>query len=192
MNISEIYDIKALMAAIELGYRPEYLFFWSHNSKKNGQIGKECLSQWFASSFIVEGITYPTAEHFMMAEKARLFGDEEIHEKILSARGPDEAKKFGRLVRNFDVKIWSQHCFDIVIRGNEAKFGQNNLLKTFLVESRDTILVEASPFDPIWGIGLDETHPNARVPKKWEGRNKLGFALMLVRSKLLLQGIEKD
>lgn len=185
MHGSDIHDSKALTAAVEQGYRPKFVFFWSPKPVVNGQLGKDCLSQWYAAPFTIEGITYPTAEHFMMAEKARLFGDEEIYKKILSAPGPDVAKKLGRLVRNFDGKIWSEKCVEIVIRGNEAKFGQNQPLQAFLTGTGDSVLVEASPYDQIWGIGMDENHPEAKVPKNWKGQNLLGFALMAVRSRLL-------
>jgi ribA/ribD-fused uncharacterized protein len=184
MREQDLPGKEALIAAIKQGFQPEYLFFWGHQAGKDGRIGKQSLSQWFASSFRVDGIIYPTAEHFMMAEKARLFGDEEIREKILLAPGPDVAKKLGKLVRGFDEEKWLQNRFDLIIRGNIAKFEQNEQLKQFLLETKEKVLVEASPYDTIWGIGIAENDPSSSVPEQWKGLNLLGFALIVVRSRL--------
>ena len=180
----EIHDTQTLIAAIGAGLQPKYLFFWGHQPRADGQIGKQCFSQWWDSAFEVDGITYLTAEHYMMAEKARLFGDQEICEQILVASHPDAAKKLGRQVRNFDGHIWDDHRFDIVVRGNRAKFSQHAPLKTFLLNTQERILVEASPYDRIWGIGLAEDDKAATQPEQWQGLNLLGFALMKVRAML--------
>ncbi len=181
MTEAMIYSTEALITAITSGFQPEYLFFWVHQPRQDGQIGKQCLSQWWPSPFEVNGILYPTAEHYMMAEKARLFGDDVIAEKIISTAQPDVAKKLGRAVKGFDEKKWAEHRFAIVMRGNEAKFGQNTDLKEFLLNTRKRVLVEASPFDRVWGIGLTEDDPAAVEPAQWQGLNLLGFALMKVR-----------
>lgn len=184
MNNQTIHSLDALQAAIQSGYRPKYLFFWGHTPDKAGQIDKHCLSQWWPASFEVEGQIYPSAEHFMMAEKARLFGDSQILPRILTAAHPGEAKKLGRHVAGFDEQIWAEQRFEIVVRGNVAKFGQNEALKTFLLNTKDRVLVEASPTDRIWGIGLIENDHRATDPGKWLGLNLLGFALMVVRRQL--------
>jgi ribA/ribD-fused uncharacterized protein len=185
MSEYDVFDRDTLLAKVRQGFQLKYLFFWGHQARKDGKIGKQCFSQWWPSPFEIAGIVYPTAEHYMMAEKARLFGDHETCEKILSASRPDVAKKLGRTVQGFDEQVWSQHCFAIVVQGNEAKFRQNEDLKEFLLETKDRILVEASPVDRIWGIGLAEDDPNAAHPEKWRGFNLLGFALMKVRSRLV-------
>ncbi len=182
-----ITDIASLVAAYQKGKRLKHVFFWEHQPLPNGQIGKSCFSQWWPSSFTVDGISYATAEHFMMAEKARLFDDQEMCAKILAASHPGEAKKFGREVRGFDGKIWNQHRFDIVVRGNLAKFSQDDALKTFLLNTNQRILVEASPLDKIWGIGLAEDARNVSNPETWQGLNLLGFALMAVRKQLEME-----
>src|SRR4029079_6344978 len=102
MNIERIRDQKTLLEGIRCGLCPKYLFFWGHRSLPSGEIGKSCLSQWWPASFTIDGLRYPTAEHFMMAEKACLFGDEEARARILKAPSPSEAKRFGRDVRGFD------------------------------------------------------------------------------------------
>ncbi len=162
----------------------KYLFFWGHQPTRDGSIAKTCLSQWFAASFTVEDREYLTAEHYMMAEKARLFGDEEIRSAILAATHPKQAKDYGRKVRNFDPVLWESQRLPIVVAGNLAKFQQNLPLQKFLLGTGDRILVEASPVDKIWGIGLAADHPDAESPEKWPGLNLLGVALMEVRSLL--------
>ena len=179
-----IHDHKTLIAAIRLGYRPKYLFFWGHRPQPNGQIGKSCLSQWWAASFTVAGVDYHSAEHYMMAEKARLFDDDAMLQNILTAGSPGAAKAFGRQVRGFDEQVWQQHRFEIVVAGNLAKFGQNGDLRTYLLTTKNRVLVEASPRDRIWGIGLAESNPKAQNPEQWRGQNLLGFALMVVRAQL--------
>ncbi len=183
MTKQGIYNLEALLAEVRKGFRPKYIFFWGHRPRQEGQIGKHCLSQWWPASFTLDGLVYPSAEHFMMAEKARLFADHATCEKILAAPHPGAAKKLGRQVAGFDERIWTEHRFDMVVRGNEAKFGQNDDLKTFLLHTKDRILVEASPVDRIWGIGFAEDVPQATNPEQWRGLNLLGFALMKVRER---------
>ena len=160
-----------------------YIFFWGHKKQQSG-VSKTCLSQWYESSFEVNGILYKTAEHYMMSEKALLFGDTTTSKKIINAKNANEAKKLGRIVKGFDEKTWLKHRFDIVVRGNLAKFEQNSELKSFLKGTGNRILVEASPEDKIWGIGLNRNNPNVENPNLWKGLNLLGFALMEVRDQL--------
>ncbi|MEN7548205.1 NADAR family protein [Rapidithrix thailandica] len=162
----------------------KYLFFWGHQPAQDGSISASCLSQWWQASFIVEGISYPTAEHWMMAEKARLFKDMEILEKIIRASGPAEAKKLGRKVKNFDQHLWEAQRYDIVKEGNFHKFSQHPTLKTFLLGTVGRVLVEASPVDRIWGIGMAKRDKGVENPEQWKGLNLLGFALMEVREML--------
>ncbi|MBS7256217.1 NADAR family protein [Flavobacterium branchiicola] len=162
----------------------KFLFFWGHQPNKDGSISKTCFSQWWLSSFDVEGITYKTAEHWMMAKKAELFQDKEIFNKILKVNSPAEAKKLGRLVKNYDDKVWLANRYEIVKEGNYHKFSQNPDLKVFLLNTNDRVLVEASPVDPIWGIGMGGDHKDVFNPKAWKGLNLLGFALMEVRDEL--------
>jgi ribA/ribD-fused uncharacterized protein len=184
MDDIQISDVNTLIESIKNGYQPIYLFFWGHRTPKDGQIGKQCLSQWWPSPFQVDHIHYPTAEHFLMAEKARLFGDEELRAKIIAAKTPGEAKILGRVVKNFDEDLWLRHRDDLALHCNEAKFSQNEGIKTYLLGTKQKVLVEASPVDGIWGIGLDESDPRATFPEEWRGLNLLGFTLMKVRSKL--------
>lgn len=134
--------------------------------------------------FVVDGHRFASAEHFMMAEKARLFGDFEILDKIIHAPNPGAAKAFGREVRGFKQDIWDDNRFEIVVAANMAKFSQNESLKAFLLSTNERVLVEASPVDKIWGIGLAEEAENIENPLTWKGLNLLGFALMEVRTQL--------
>jgi len=181
---SEIRDRKGLLGAESTGLRPSYFFFWGHRARAGVSVGKWCLSQWWPAPFVVGGDTYPTAEHFMMAEKASLFGDEAARRRILGAESPASAKKLGRGVRGFQEGKWVEERYSIVVRGNLAKFAQHPALRSFLLDTREDILVEASPTDKVWGIGLAADHPDASSPARWPGLNLLGFALMEVRSRL--------
>ena len=163
----------------------KYLYFWGHKPSKDGSITKSCFSQWFSSGFTVDAIYYPTAEHFMMAEKARLFGDSDCLSRILKSNSPGHAKSIGRSVSNFDEHVWVENRFRIVVEGNLEKFNQNPKLKQFLINTRSKVLVEASPVDKIWGIGMADGDPNIGNPRSWKGENLLGYALMQVREQLI-------
>ncbi len=178
------YNTEWLLKEVEKETRIKYLFFWGHQPKKDGTIGASCLSQWWESAFEVDGVIYNSAEHWMMAGKAKLFGDEEVLEKILACKSPAEAKKLGRQVSNFDSKRWEEQAYDIVIEGSVHKFGQNAALNTYLLNTANQVLVEASPLDAIWGIGLSKDHQYAEQPQFWRGTNLLGFALMEARDRL--------
>lgn len=166
--------------------KPEnkFLFFWGHQPSKDGTITKACLSQWWINSFVVDDVEYKTAEHWMMAKKAELFYDKEVLGKILIAESPAEAKKLGREVKNYDDAVWLNNRYEIVKQGNFHKFSQNADLKEFLLQTQNRVLVESSPVDPIWGIGMAHDHADANYPEKWSGLNLLGFALMEVRDEL--------
>lgn len=180
-----IESLESLLAALDAGARPVYLFFWGHHPKREGDVDKSCLSQWWPVQFQMDGIVYPSAEHYMMAEKARLFGDESTRQRILTAASPGEAKSLGRQVAGFDEARWAAERVALVVRGNRAKFGQNPALAAWLRSTAPRILVEASPQDRVWGIGLAASHPDAENPRRWQGNNLLGFALMQVRREMI-------
>ena len=173
-----------LIAHLARGHDVELLFFWGHTPKREGVVDASCLSQWFPRAFEIDGVRYATAEHFMMASKAKLFADEAALAEVLRAKSPAEAKAAGRAVKSYDDAKWERARFDAVVRGNVAKFGQHDDLRKFLLSTGERVLVEASPRDTIWGIGMGASNPDAKDPKKWRGRNLLGFALMVARTKL--------
>lgn len=175
------YSNEWLIKKTKENEKTRFLFFWGHQPSKNGMITKACFSQWWESTFKIEGIPYPTAEHWMMAGKARLFNDEVTLHKIINARTAPEAKTLGREVMGFDAQKWDEEKYGLVIKGNLAKFSSNDQLKNFLIDTGDAVIVEASPVDNIWGIGLAADHADAAHPSKWKGENLLGYALMEVR-----------
>lgn len=180
----EIDSREALVRAVRAGARVKYLHFWGHRPRPDGRVGPSCLSQWWPSPFVVDGVRYATAEHWMMAGKARLFGDAEAEERALAARSPAQAKKEGRLVRGFDETVWQRERFRIVLEGSVHKFTAHADLREFLVSTGDRVLVEASPVDRVWGIGLAASDVGASDPERWRGENLLGFALMGARERV--------
>lgn len=184
----EVRTRDALLNEMQKGWRPKWLFFWGHQPAKNGSVTSSCFSQWWSGhSFIIDDVRYATAEHFMMAGKARLFKDAETLAAILKAKSAAVAKKLGRQVKGFEEARWLQARWDIVVQGNLAKFSQHSELQEFLLQTGDRVLVEASPFDRIWGIGMAATTDGAENPAQWNGLNLLGFALMEVRDRLAIK-----
>lgn len=150
-------------------------------NKNNEEVGKFCFSQWFESPFTVDNINYKTAEHWMMANKALMFGDRNIFEKVIRCDKPGEAKELGRQVIGYDDQTWNKKKFEIVKIGNIHKFNQHPKFTDYLLKTDNRILVEASPVDTIWGIGLSQDSKDIENIYAWRGQNLLGFALMATR-----------
>ncbi|MET9549703.1 NADAR family protein [Streptomyces sp. NPDC006627] len=182
--MTKIDSVEALVGAVRAGQRVKYLYFWGHTPRRDGTLGASCLSQWWPSPFTVDGVTYATAEHWMMAAKARLFDDADAERAVLAARTPAEAKNAGRLVRGFDEAIWARERFGIVLTGSVHKFTSDPALREFLRGTGERVLVEASPLDRVWGVGLAADDPRIQDPEKWRGPNLLGFALMGARERV--------
>jgi ribA/ribD-fused uncharacterized protein len=151
----------------------KYVFFW------NG-----IYSQWYSARMTIDGIEYNCCEQYMMHQKALTFGDTVTAEMILESSDPKEQKALGRKVVGFNKDKWDDVCIGIVFKGNLAKFSQNSHLKASLLSTDDKILVEASPYDKIWGIGLGEEHPDVEDPSKWKGLNLLGWSITMVKKEL--------
>ncbi|SOD65720.1 hypothetical protein SAMN06297387_12322 [Streptomyces zhaozhouensis] len=177
-------DLDELRRWERSGRPLKYLCFWGHRAGRNDGPGPWVLSQWWTAPFTVDGVTYPTAETYMMAGKARLFGDEETAARVLAAPHPGAAKALGRQVARFDEETWRAGRMEIVVRGNTAKFAQHPALRDYLLATSGRVLVEASPVDRVWGIGHAADDPRATSPTRWRGENLLGFALMRVRHAL--------
>ncbi|MEU3982250.1 NADAR family protein [Streptomyces sp. NPDC026672] len=182
--MGKIDSVESLIGEVHAGARIRYLHFWGHAPRTDGRVGASCLSQWWPSPFVVDGVRYATAEHWMMAAKARLFRDPEGERRVLAAGHPAEAKKAGRLVRGFDEAVWRRERFGAVVEGSVHKFSSDPELREFLLGTGERVLVEASPMDRIWGIGLAADHEAAEAPERWRGANLLGFALMEARERL--------
>jgi len=151
--------------------KEQFTFFW-----------KGPFSQWFPSKFHWNELDWTCAEQYMMAMKAYLFQDEETFNKIRKTTDPREHKKLGRQVKKFDLNKWNENAKDIVYIGNYQKFIQNHDLKMKLLNTKGTTLVEASPYDKIWGIGLSQHDARCMLRKQWLGTNWLGEILTKVRN----------
>jgi ribA/ribD-fused uncharacterized protein len=143
------------------------------------------FSQWYRCRFEDGGIVFGCAEQYMMHGKARLFGDAAIAADILAADHPRTHKALGRKVAGFDGNVWEREREGIVLAGNRAKFTQNPELLATLLATAGTTLVEASPFDRIWGVGLGANSPLIHDRSKWRGKNLLGQVLTRLRDELL-------
>ena len=174
-NIRERYNNEEVL---------DFLFFWGHQPSKDGSIIKSCLSQWWVSRFMENDVIYKSAEHYMMEGKARVFHDPDIAAQIIATDNPKKVKALGRKISGYSDRVWNQHKYQIVKQANYLKFSQNARLKEFLIATTDKILVEASPVDFIWGIGMAEDNREVKNPNEWKGPNLLGFALMEVRDQI--------
>ncbi|MCR5077518.1 MAG: NADAR family protein [Prevotella sp.] len=144
-----------------------------------------CFSQWFPCTFEVDGKVYNCAEQYMMAGKGLVFNDTGIRAKILKVSDHKEIKAIDREVKGFSVEKWAAVSKNIIVKGNLHKFAQNAELYTFFHQTDGKILVEASSYDTIWGIGMKESESGITDPHNWKGCNQLGFALMEVRDALM-------
>lgn len=139
-------------------------------------------SQWYPAKFVFKEVTYTSSEQWMMAMKAASMNDYLSYTKIMNSTDPQYMKQVGRNIKKYDDEKWSKQRYDIVVFGNYLKFNQNHELREWLINTKDQMIVEASPIDKIWGIGLSVE--DARGGKKWQGDNLLGKAIMEVREKL--------
>jgi nicotinate (nicotinamide) nucleotide adenylyltransferase len=174
------YSVESIKQMVSADPNVRFIYFWGHTPSVKG-ITESCMSQWYDVEFEVAGVKYHTAEQYMMAQKALLFDDKQVFDQIMLADNPRDYKALGRKIRKFDSKIWDARKYDIVVEGNKAKFSQNDDLKEYLLSTGDAILVEASPYDRIWGIGLYPGQAAKGSIDQWRGLNLLGAALMEVR-----------
>jgi ribA/ribD-fused uncharacterized protein len=151
----------------------KYIFFWGGT-----------YSQWCPSPFTIDGVNYNCCEQYMMSKKALTFNDILAHEEIMATDSPREQKAIGRRVKNFDPQVWSEVSREVVYEANMAKFTQNPDMYDELMATGELEIVEASPEDKIWGIGLHESDPRCLDKSQWQGTNWLGEAIMRVRETL--------
>ena len=164
-----------------------YVFFWKPRPKTRGVVDEACCCQWWFSKVNVNGVDFPTAEHAMMYGKAELFGDRVAMSAIMEEEQPYAVKAIGRQVKPFNASTWDEKSYDIVLNINREKFNQDQRLKDWLLKQpKNTVFVEASPLDRIWGMGLEN---NGRVDltdiRNWRGFNKLGFVITQVHQEML-------
>jgi len=161
----------------------DYILFYGHTKDKK----YACFSNWYHSPFKKDGVIYQNTEQYMMYKKALLMGDDVIALKILRNGDPKECKSLGRNVKNWDENKWVANREQIMYDGCMAKFSdsENETIKQELLSTYPKKLVEASPYDKIWGIGLSVTDERAKNEKEWKGLNLLGKTLDKVRDDLL-------
>jgi len=143
------------------------------------------FSNWYSCIFEYKGHTFFNSEQAFMWEKARFFDDHEIEKILLSETNPAHAKALGRKVKNFDADMWMAASYPAMIAVNFAKWNSSPVLKELIISTDPKIIVEASPYDKIWGVGLNEDDDLILDEKNWEGMNLLGKALMNVRRELI-------
>lgn len=153
----------------------DYIFFW-------GGI----LSNFYITPIIIDGILYNSSEQYFMKIKQETFDplNVQLGKDIMKENNPKNIKNFGRNVNNYQEDIWDQMRYNVMYKGVYEKFYQNKNLRDILLETENKILVESSPYDKVWGIGLNENEAKLIHPSKWEGKNLLGKVLMEVRKKL--------
>jgi len=152
----------------------KYTFFW-HGP----------LSNWAPSPFSINGIEFNCGEQYMMFTKAALFEDLEMMAEIMSTTSPRLQKEYGRKVKEFNQDIWMSCCINLMVDGLYAKFTQHELSRQALLATGNTEIVEASPVDAIWGVGLAAEDPRIQDKSQWLGKNFLGITLMKVRDKIM-------
>jgi len=151
--------------------RARYHFFYN---------GPFC--QWHPSPFKTRGMTFGCAEQWMMWHKARLFDDQASARAILMTDDPREQKALGRTVRGYTDAAWHAVARSVVLEGSLLKFRQNRRLEEALARTAGRLLVEASPTDVVWGIGLAEDDPRRHDYSQWRGTNWLGEVLTETRA----------
>ena len=153
-----------------------HIYFWG-----------SCYSQWAMRDMNIDNVKYNCCEQYMMARKAMLFGDQHSLDQIMRSHDPSKQKALGRKVNHFDKDKWEEIAREVVYIANFAKFTQNKDCSDELEKSGDKIIVEASPTDCIWGVGLRATDPKILDSKNWRGTNWLGEAIMDAREHIRKQ-----
>jgi hypothetical protein len=171
-----------MMPRKNMTIRGNYALFWG-----------QWPSNWEASPFTIDGKSYTCVEQWMMAEKARLFGDTVAEARIMATADPADQKRYGRGVKGYVEDQWAAVRYQIVLRGVVEKYRQNEHLREKLLATGDLQFVEASPEDRVWGIGMRATDPGADNPRQWRGQNLLGKATTeareTIRAEMALAGI---
>lgn len=161
-----------------------YIFFYGHNPARNNYA---CFSNWFPSPFVKDGIAFNNTEQYMMYHKAMLMGDIDTAQLIKNETNPKKIKSLGRKVSPWNEKLWVDNRERIMYEGCLTKFSSDRNLRNVLLQTYPSVLVEASPTDKIWGIGMRSTDTSINNPENWKGLNLLGKTLVKVRDVLLIK-----
>jgi hypothetical protein len=164
--------------------KQEILYFFSKEPEN-----KE-FSNFYETTFKLDGVEYKSAEHAFEAIKAKTFGDDEMFGKILKAKSAQSAKSFGNKVKNFKEETWAEKQDEVMTSVLRAKFTQNLELRKKLLDTGDKLLANADPRDKYWGISTSASTEVAKTPTKWKGDNKLGKILEALRTELRAEKVE--
>ena len=162
----------------EVEKEPEPILFFGADESKGSYRNFSNMSE---HPVTIEGVKYPTVEHYFQAMKAKEFGDTDVYDRIVKSKTPKAAKALGRKVSNFVVETWEAKRDDIMEKAVRTKFVQHPSLRTQLMETGDKVIGEANPRDTYWGIGTSMNLEKAKYPSKWRGKNMLGKLLMKLR-----------
>lgn len=190
INAMEFRLIKGESILLSGGSRGLYKPFSLKNEYSFFYETKHPFSQWHKCKFTSEGLEFLSAEQYMMYKKAKLFNDSETANKIMNTSNPRKQKELGRSVKGFDEEKWNRKALEIVYEGNLEKFSQNENLMNILLSTKGRTIVEASPYDKIWGIGLSEENTESSSSMNWQGTNLLGIILTELRQEFLAGGEE--
>ncbi len=128
-----------------------YLFFYSAASP---------LSNFHPSTFIINGETYTCGEEYIQTSKARFFKDHETYKKIKVCASPGQMKALGSNVKGFNSAAWATCVENVATKCQLEKFSQNKELRDYLLSTESKSLIEASPKDSFWGIGISLNDPD--------------------------------
>ncbi|MBP9739456.1 MAG: NADAR family protein [Chitinophagaceae bacterium] len=181
------YSNSWLIQQIITGNSPKYNYFLSDRCIQNADWDTHCFNECFVAPFTIDGTTYNTLTHWIMAQKAALFYDYTTMEKIIQTKQAAHAKLLACYIKNFDEEVWLAHAYSIVVKGNLHKFKKHYHLQRKLLNTQQNVIVAVTAQDNIWGNGLAYFSKELSNPLKWKGSNLLGYALMDVRDILQAQ-----
>ncbi len=179
-----INNKQQLIDFLAQGNHLDYVFFGGEGLDQQ-EDARRCFSQWYMAGFEVEGHRFVNSAHYVMAAKAKLFGDDQAYQNLLGVSSAEDIQTLGRSIQGFNESLWLDNRMGIVDTSVEAKFAQNPALMAFLKASAEKVIAEANPVDKIWGTGLADNDINATNPAEWPGESLLGFVIMAVRHRLL-------
>ena len=131
-----------------------------------------------------DGTKYTSSEQYYQRTKAIFHGDPITASLIMKTDDPAECKRLGEKIQIKNPETWKERSLDVMFDGCFAKFNQSIKLKTFLLSTKDDVLIEANPRDTFWGVGLSFNHKDILTPSAWKGENNLGKVLRKVRERL--------
>jgi ribA/ribD-fused uncharacterized protein len=171
--------LKAKVPKEEPGEEP--VFFFMGNPALNDN---KVFSNMHEAPVQIDGVTFPTVEHYFQWSKAKMFGDADIQGKIMKTASPKSAKAYGKKVKNFDGEAWNEKRDSVMRVAVKAKLMQHPDILKKLRETGTRPIAEADPRGKYWGIGTSAETSKAKDVSRWPGQNKMGKILMELRDEL--------